>query len=133
MAGISVTGNKKIATLMKDFNEQFPYIRLGIFYSYARDAVKKGQSITNIPGDKTYLHCRQQENQLPGERVRHRIRPLLPGVLHRQEGRPLLHLRLRRRQDPRLLQRRVQEERLQEGRVEVVCFKIIQPSYKFGH
>ena len=50
---ITVSGNKKIATLQKEFNKKFPYIRLGIFYSYARNAVKKGETITNIDGDKT--------------------------------------------------------------------------------
>jgi len=59
MAGISVNGNKKIATLQKEFNEQFPYIRLGIFYSYARDEVKKGGAITGIPGDKTLASVRR--------------------------------------------------------------------------
>lgn len=59
MAGISVTGNKKIATLQKEFNEQFPYIRLGIFYSYARNEVKKGGTITGIPGDKTLASVRR--------------------------------------------------------------------------
>lgn len=59
MAGISVNGNKKIATLQKEFNEQFPYIRLGIFYSYARDEVKKGGTITGIPGDKTLASVRR--------------------------------------------------------------------------
>jgi hypothetical protein len=28
---ISVTGNKKIGTLQKEFHEKFPYLRLGIF------------------------------------------------------------------------------------------------------
>lgn len=59
MAGISVSGNKKIATLQKEFNEQFPYIRLGIFYSYARKDVAKGGTITNIPGDKTLASVRR--------------------------------------------------------------------------
>lgn len=59
MAGISVTGNKKIATLQKEFNEQFPYIRLGIFYSYARNEVSKGGTIYNIPGDKTLASVRR--------------------------------------------------------------------------
>ena len=30
---LSVTGNKKIETLCKEFNKKFPYLRLGIFYS----------------------------------------------------------------------------------------------------
>ena len=63
MAGISVTGNKKIATLEKEFNEQFPYIRLGIFYSYARETVKKGGTITGIPGDKTIASVRRGDGK----------------------------------------------------------------------
>lgn len=30
---LTVTGNKKIITLQKEFNKKFPYLRLGIFYS----------------------------------------------------------------------------------------------------
>ncbi len=63
MAGISVSGNKKIATLQKEFNEQFPYLRLCIAYSYARDAVKKGGSITNVPGDKTIASVRRGDGK----------------------------------------------------------------------
>ena len=59
---ISVTGNKKIGTLMKEFNKKFPYIRLGIFYSYARQAVAKGESITNIDVDKTLASVRRADS-----------------------------------------------------------------------
>ena len=52
MATISVSGNKKIGTLRKEFNEQFPYLRLGIYYSYMRETVAKGGTITNIDNDK---------------------------------------------------------------------------------
>ena len=48
---LSVTGNKKIGTLMKEFNKQFPYLRLKICYSYARQAVAKGESISGIDPD----------------------------------------------------------------------------------
>lgn len=58
-AEITVSGNKKIATLQKEFNKKFPYLRLGIFYSYARNAVKKGETITNIDGDKTLASVRR--------------------------------------------------------------------------
>ena len=47
---LSVTGNKKIITLQKEFNKKFPYLRLGIFYSYARQQVAKGESITDSGG-----------------------------------------------------------------------------------
>ena len=56
---ISVSGNKKIETLMKEFNKKFPYLRLGIFYSYARQQVAKGESITQIDGNKTLASVRR--------------------------------------------------------------------------
>lgn len=59
---ISVTGNKKIDTLCKEFNKKFPYLRLGIFYSYAREQVKKGESIRGIPGDKTLASVRRADS-----------------------------------------------------------------------
>lgn len=59
---ISVSGNKKIGTLQKEFNKKFPYIRLGIFYSYARQQVAKGESITNIPEDKTLASVRRADS-----------------------------------------------------------------------
>lgn len=58
---ISVTGNKKIGTLQKEFNKKFPYIRLGIFYSYARQQVAKGEAIYNIPEDKTLASVRRAD------------------------------------------------------------------------
>ncbi len=59
---ISVTGNKKIGTLMKEFNKKFPYIRLGIFYSYARQEVAKGGTIYNIDADKTLASVRRADS-----------------------------------------------------------------------
>ena len=56
---MSATGNKKIATLQKEFNKAFPYLRLGIFYSYARQQVAKGEPITQIDGDKTLASVRR--------------------------------------------------------------------------
>lgn len=60
--GISVTGNKKIVTLQKEFNAKFPYLRLGIFYSYAREQVKKGEAISQIDGDKTLASVRRADS-----------------------------------------------------------------------
>ena len=59
---ISVNGNKKIGTLMKEFNKQFPYIRLGIYYSYARQEVAKGGTIYNIDTDKTLASVRRADS-----------------------------------------------------------------------
>lgn len=59
---ISVSGNKKIGTLQKEFNKKFPYIRLGIYYSYARQQVAKGETITQIDGDKTLASVRRADS-----------------------------------------------------------------------
>lgn len=59
---ISVTGNKKIGTLMKEFNKKFPYIRLSVFYSYARQQVAKGESITQIDVNKTLASVRRADS-----------------------------------------------------------------------
>ena len=59
---ISVSGNKKIETLRKEFNKKFPYLRLGIFYSYARQQVAKGETITPLDGDKTLASVRRADS-----------------------------------------------------------------------
>ena len=59
---LSVTGNKKIGTLMKEFNKHFPYLRLKICYSYARQAVAKGESISGIDPDKTLASVRRADS-----------------------------------------------------------------------
>ena len=59
---LSVNGNKKIGTLQKEFNKKFPYLRLGIFYSYSRQQVAKGESITQIPEDKTLASVRRADS-----------------------------------------------------------------------
>ena len=59
---ISVTGNKKIDTLCKEFNKKFPYLRLGIFYSYARQQVAKGEAIKPIDGSKTLASVRRADS-----------------------------------------------------------------------
>ena len=59
---ITVSGNKKIETLQKEFNKKFPYIRLGIFYSYARQQVAKGEKITGIDGSKTLASVRRADS-----------------------------------------------------------------------
>lgn len=59
---ISVTGNKKIETLCKEFNKKFPYLQLCIFYSYARHQVTKGESITPIDRSKTLASVRRADS-----------------------------------------------------------------------
>ncbi|MGM9800451.1 MAG: hypothetical protein ACI30M_07190 [Muribaculaceae bacterium] len=59
---ISVTGNKKIITLQKEFNKKFPYLSLSICFSYMRDAVKKGERIYQIDGDRTLASVRRADS-----------------------------------------------------------------------
>ena len=55
---ISVTGNKNIDTLRKEFNKQFPYLRLGLYYSYMRNESTK----TPLSGDKTLASVRRADS-----------------------------------------------------------------------
>ena len=55
---ISVTGNKKIDTLRKEFNKQFPYLRLSLYYSYMRNESTK----TPLSGDKTLASVRRADS-----------------------------------------------------------------------
>jgi len=59
---ISVSGNKKINTLKKEFNKKFPYLQLAIGYSYTRNAVNKGETMTQIDGDKTLASVRRADS-----------------------------------------------------------------------
>ena len=47
---------------MKEFNKKFPYLRLKICYSYARQAVAKGESISGIDPDKTLASVRRADS-----------------------------------------------------------------------
>ncbi len=55
---LSVSGNKKIGTLQKEFNKKFPYLRLGLFYSYMRNEATK----TQLPEDKTIASVRRADS-----------------------------------------------------------------------
>lgn len=58
VTGLSVSGNKKIDTLRKEFNKQFPYLRLGLYYSYMRNESSK----TPLNGDKTLASVRRADS-----------------------------------------------------------------------
>lgn len=55
---LSVSGNKKIDTLRKEFNKQFPYLRLSLYYSYMRNESTK----TPLDGDKTLASVRRGDS-----------------------------------------------------------------------
>lgn len=60
--GITVTGNKKVETLVREFNEKYPYIRLGIFPMSAKETVAKGGSITQVDYSQTIAKVRTKDN-----------------------------------------------------------------------
>lgn len=55
---LSVSGNKKIDTLRKEFNKQFPFLRLSLYYSYMRNESTK----TPLDGDKTIASVRRADS-----------------------------------------------------------------------
>lgn len=59
---ISVSGNKKIETLVKEFNKKYPFIRLGIFPMEAKELVAKGSTITCVDYSKTIAQVRTKVN-----------------------------------------------------------------------
>ena len=50
---ISVSGNKKVGTLQKEFNKAFPCLQLGMFYSYARQQFANKETAIQIDPDRT--------------------------------------------------------------------------------
>jgi hypothetical protein len=62
---ISVTGNKKIKTLQKEFNEAFPYLHLSIFPLSDKKKRQKMLCIHQYPGDKRISEVRTKVS--PGE------------------------------------------------------------------
>lgn len=62
-AEISVNGNKKVGTLRKEFNARFPYLNLWVCYSYGRDMVKKGETLSaRVPDDRTLASVRRADS-----------------------------------------------------------------------
>lgn len=58
---ISVTGNKKVETLMKEFNKKYPYLQLCIFPIEAKKIVEGGGgSITPVDRSKTIASVRSK-------------------------------------------------------------------------
>ena len=55
---ITVTGSKKVATLMKEFNENFPYLRLIVCPPEAKALVAKGETIYSVDIEKTLSEVR---------------------------------------------------------------------------
>ncbi len=58
---VTTTGSKLVATLMKEFNANFPYLRLKICPPEAKDMVAKGETITGVDNSKTLSQVRTKK------------------------------------------------------------------------
>ncbi|HAR20050.1 MAG TPA: hypothetical protein DCR46_05265 [Cytophagales bacterium] len=55
---ITTTGSKKVSTLCKEFNANFPYLRLKICPPEAKALVAKGETINGVDNSKTLSEIR---------------------------------------------------------------------------
>lgn len=55
---ISVTGNKKIETLKKEFNKKYPYLSIRICYPYAKKVFDSQGICYEVPDEKTIADAR---------------------------------------------------------------------------
>lgn len=58
---ITTTGSKLVATLMKEFNANFPYLRLRICPPEAKALVAKGETIYGVDKTKTLAEVRTKK------------------------------------------------------------------------
>jgi hypothetical protein len=58
---VTTTGSKKLKTLMKQFNEHFPYLRLNIHSSSMAKKADKGESIYRLDIEKTLSEVREKK------------------------------------------------------------------------
>ena len=58
---VTTTGSKKLKTLMKQFNEHFPYLRLNIHSSSMAEKAKKGEDIYRLDMEKTLSEVREKK------------------------------------------------------------------------
>lgn len=58
---ITTTGSKKVGTLMKEFNKNYPYLRLKICDFSQKAKVDKGETITGVDINKTLSEVRTKK------------------------------------------------------------------------
>ena len=58
---VTTTGSKKLKTLMKQFNEHFPYLRLNIHSSSMAKKADKGETIYRLDIEKTLSEVREKK------------------------------------------------------------------------
>ena len=58
---VSTNGRKKISTLMKEFNANFPYLRINLHSSEMASKAKKGETIYRLDINKTLSEVREKK------------------------------------------------------------------------
>ena len=58
---VSTNGRKKVYTLMKEFNANFPYLRLSIHSSEMAEKARKGETIYHLDVNKTLSEVREKK------------------------------------------------------------------------
>lgn len=62
---ITVTGQKKIATLQKEFTEKFPYLGIRLFSEEEWQKSLRGENIKALPSDQTIAKVRTKQHPEP--------------------------------------------------------------------
>lgn len=55
---ITISSRRRIDSICKEFNEKFPYLRLGVFAGEDREKVEKNKNIEPVDGTKTIAAVR---------------------------------------------------------------------------
>ena len=58
---VSTNGRKKLATLKKEFNENFPYLRINIHSSEMAEKAKRGETISQLNIEQTLSQVREKK------------------------------------------------------------------------
>lgn len=58
---VSTNGRKKLRTLMKEFNDNFPFLRLSIHSSEMAKKASKGETIYNLDVERTLSEVREKK------------------------------------------------------------------------
>lgn len=58
---VSTNGRKKVSTLMKQFNANFPYLRLNIHSSEMAEKAKRGETIYGVDIEQTLSQVRERK------------------------------------------------------------------------
>ncbi len=62
---ITVPGNKKIATLQKEFTEKFPFLGIRLFSEEEWQKSLRGENIKALPADQTIAKVRTKQHPEP--------------------------------------------------------------------